>query len=327
MNIEFHYYIIHFLANQAGFSEEEARTLAFSSQFVDHNIISYSIKNGNRTYATFPTQNYGFWDDTFPKEVYIPFHFFPGNPEYKGAARRDGRKNGLNCTPNGSQVKELLLEALKTRNLHRVGIGLHTYADSWAHQNFSGQLEEWNTIESRSLIPAIGHAQALRKPDTPGLIWRDNRLEKENQLVTNRERMLSAGRMIYKYLCTYNHRSFDDIDVVEWKLADLIGQPGEKTGDERISDIVIEERMEKYHRSDWLHEAFHVTEDPGSSELFTGYDKLLWLKDAVLYRSSIVERKPVTAKPGFNDSSLYKWLESARDHLACAKRILKGIVY
>jgi len=327
MNIEFHYYIIHFLANQAGFPEEEARTLAYSSQFVDHNIISYTIKSGNRTYATFPTQNYGFWDDSFPREVYIPFHFFPGNPDYERAKRLDGRKNSLSCTPNGPQVKELLLTALKTRNLYRVGIALHTYADSWAHQNFSGQLEEWNAIDSRSLIPAIGHAQALRKPDTPGLSWKDPRLQKENQTVVNRDRMLAAARMIYKYLCTYNHRSFDDIDVVEWKLADLIGMPGAKTSDERISDIVIEERMEKYYRSEWLHEAFHVTEDPGSKELFTGYDKLLWLKDAVLYRSSIIERKPVSAKPAFYESNLYKWLESARDHLACAKGILKGIAY
>ena len=327
MNIEFHYYVIHFLANQAGFGEDDAHTLAYSSQFVDHNIISYTIKIGGQTYTTFPTQNYGFWDDSFPQEVYIPFHFFPGNPDYEKAKRLDGRKNGLNCTPNGPRVKEQLLEALKSRNLYRVGIALHTYADSWAHQNFSGQLEEWNNIEKRSLVPAIGHAQALRKPDNPGLRWRDPRLRKENQAVENRDRMLAAARMIYKYLCTYNHRDFEDIDVVEWKLADLIGMPGGKTSDERISDIVIEEPMEKYHRSDWLHAAFHVTEDPGDSELFTGYDKLLWLKDAVLYRSSIVERKPVTAKPNFFETDFYKWLESARDHLAFAKRILKGIAY
>ena len=48
-------------------------------------------------------------------------------------------------------VKKLLIEGLKTRNLYRVGIAIHTYTDSWAHQNFSGLDEEWNTTESSSL--------------------------------------------------------------------------------------------------------------------------------------------------------------------------------
>ena len=64
MNIEFHYYIIHFLANQAGFPEEEAQLIAYSSQFVDHNIVSYRIEIAGKYYSTFPTQNYGFWDES-----------------------------------------------------------------------------------------------------------------------------------------------------------------------------------------------------------------------------------------------------------------------
>lgn len=327
MNVEFHYYIIHFLANQAGFPEEDARTIAYSSQFVDHNIISYSVKTDSGSYQTFPTQNYGFWDDYFPLEAYIPFHFFPGDPDYAKGKRLDGRKNPLSCTPNSPHVKELLLSALKTRNLYRVGIALHTYADSWAHQNFSGRLEDWNKMEARSPIPAIGHAQALRKPDDPGLIWRDGRLSRDYQKISNHDRVLSAARMIYKYLCTYNRRDFDDVEVIEWKLAELIGEPGQKTSAERISDLIIEEGIEKYRRSDWLKSAINLTEDPGDSEIFAGYDKLLWLKDAVLYRSSIVERTPVEAKPGFYESELFKWLESARDHLAEARRILKGTAY
>jgi hypothetical protein len=327
MNIEFHYYIIHFLANQAGFPEEDARTIAYSSQFVDHNIISYSIKTGTGTYGTVPTQNYGFWDDSFPREVYVPFHFFPGDPDYEGGKRTDGRKNVLNCTPNSPPVKELLISALKTRNLYRVGIALHTYADSWAHQNFSGLLEEWNRIDNRSPVPPIGHAQALRKPDNPGISWRDPRLLGNLKDIVNRDRILAAARMIYKYLCTYNRRGFEDAEVVEWKLSDLIGLPGQKTGDERISDLVIEDGIEKYRRSEWLKAAFHLTEDPGRSDIFAGYDKLLWLKDAVLYRSSIVERTPVVALPNFFESDFYKWHESARDHLAAAKTILKAVGY
>ena len=327
MNIEFHYYIIHFLANQAGFPEDEARTIATASQFVDHNIISYRIHSNRELYTTFPTQNYGFWDESFPLEVYIPFHFFPGDPDLSRSRRRDGAINPLACTPNSDQVKALLVAALKTRNLYRMGIALHTYVDSWAHQNFSGVLENWNQLERRSLIPAIGHAQALRKPDDPGLLWKDPRLVGGAESIINRSRVLSAARMVYKYLCTYRKRPFDDVDLVAWKLETLVGAPGVKTREERISDFVIEENMAKYDRSDWLHSAFHVVEDPSSNQLFAGYDKLLWLKDAVLYRSSIIEQRPVKAKPGFFDSDFYKWQESAREHLAEAKSILRETVY
>jgi hypothetical protein len=327
VNIEFHYYIIHFLANHAGFRGEDARLLAYSSQFVDHNIISYKIKTVRGLYNTSPTQNYGFWDDSFPREVYIPFHFFPGNPDSKKNARKDGKKNPLNCTPNSGNVKSLLLESLKSRNLYRVGIALHTYADSWAHQNFSGILENWNIIDEKSIIPAIGHAQALRKPDNPGITWDDQRLPTAAEKITNRDRMLSAAKMIYKYLCTYNGRSFDDSELVMWKLGELIGLPGQKTSDERISDLIIEERIEKYHRSDWLREALELSEDPGNERMFSGYDKLLWLKDAFLYRSSIIEQKPVKSNENFYRSHFLKWHESALAHLEAAKRILKGTVY
>lgn len=328
MNIEFHYYIIHFLANQAGFPEDDARTLAHSSQFVDHNIVSYRINAQGKLYSTFPTQNYGFWDEAFPKDVYIPFHFFPGDLEYLNARRRDGKKNPLNCTPNSSAVKELLISALNTRNLYRVGIALHTYADSWAHQNFTGVLENWNVLDQRSIIPAIGHAQAFRKPDNLDAAWTDSRVEKKSQRIDNRSRVLAAARMIYKYLCTYNRRSFEDVDLVLWKLSDICGEPpATKSRDERIADIIIEENIAKYERSIWLHAAFHVTEDPSNERMFSGYDKYLWLKDAVLYRSTLVEQKQVKAKPGFFQSQFFRWQESAREHLKEAKRILKGIVY
>ena len=98
------------------------------------------------------------------------------------------------------RITDNITAALKTRNLFRIGIALHTYADSWAHQNFSGLLEDWNSVEKRSPVPAIGHAQAFRKPDDPGLMWSDPRLVPANAHIVNRDRVLAAARMIYKYL-------------------------------------------------------------------------------------------------------------------------------
>ncbi|MFW5738001.1 MAG: DUF6765 family protein, partial [Spirochaetota bacterium] len=36
MNVEFHYYAVYYLAQQAGFSDEDARVLAHSSQYLDN---------------------------------------------------------------------------------------------------------------------------------------------------------------------------------------------------------------------------------------------------------------------------------------------------
>ncbi|MCP3926762.1 MAG: hypothetical protein GY714_29735, partial [Desulfobacterales bacterium] len=82
MNIEFHYYTIYYLAKEAGFNHSDSKIIAYSSQFVDNNLIAYSIKTQKEIYKTKASQNYGFWDNSFPEEAYIPFHFFPGNTDY-----------------------------------------------------------------------------------------------------------------------------------------------------------------------------------------------------------------------------------------------------
>jgi hypothetical protein len=327
VDVEFHYYIIHYLSREAGFSPEEAQIIAFSSEFVDSNIISYTIETERGHFKLHPTQNYGFWDESFPREAYIPFHFFPGDPEFSGLKRKDGKKNIFSCSPHSRNVKELLIRGLKTRNLYRVGIALHTYADCYAHQNFSGIMEDWNQIDEASLIPAIGHAQALGFPDNLGGVWNDPRLSEDGGRVLNRRRFLKAARMIYRYLCTYNKRSFDDEDLVLMKLEEFWGPDGrEKEKQERIYDLIIDGNMTKYDRTLWLKEAFTYNNDFEDESMFTGYSKLLWLKDAILHRSSLIEKQAVKAKPGFYSSNLYNWSGAASEHLKEAQDILKHIL-
>ena len=223
-------------------------------------------------------------------------------------------------------MKRLLVAALKTRNLYRVGIALHTFADSWAHQNFSGVFDEWNQFEGNSIIPAIGHAQALRSPDQLTEIWKDPRIVENGGYISNRERFFQAAGKIYKYLATYNGRSFDDVDFVMDLLTEIVGPPGkERAMSERILDYIIEENIQKYDRYEWISEAIN-TEGlfEGSSEdsVPSGYDKLTWLRDAVLYRSNLMKAKPVRAKDKFYETKFYHWNEAAREHLRTAHAIL-----
>ena len=324
MNLEFHYYIIHFLSRKAGFSSEDANILAYSSQFVDNNIITYHVKTKERDYVISPTQNYGFWVPSFPKEIYLPFHFFPGDTPIDGSTRRDRKTNPLNTTPNSSKVKALLLAALHTRNLYRVGIALHTFADSWAHQNFSGINEPWNVLDEGSLIPPIGHAQAIKKPDDLNSRWVDTRLIHPD--ISNRERFLTAAGKIYKYLATYNRRSFNDLELVLWKLEDILGPPGRKPLEERLLDYTIEADIPAYNRKEWLNDALYLPPEEVDESVFSGYDKLLWLKDALLYRNSIIRKIPIKPRGPFSETHLFKWHEASRDHRREAHRILKGIL-
>ncbi len=325
MNIEFHYYITYYLCIKAGFSEQDSHIIAYSSQFVDSSIISYAIQTEQGGYKTVVTQNYGFWDDFYPKNVYIPFHFFPGDND--GSTRKDNRKNPLNCTPNSRKVKDLLIAALRTRNLYRIGIGVHTFADTYAHQNFTGTLDPWNVFDETSFIPSIGHAQALTLPDDFAGTWEDPRLKHGLSIVSNRERFLQAADRIYRYLCTYCGRPFDDSN---WVLSELIEitVPGrtKRTKEERILDLIIAYSIPRYDRNEWLKEALVFDAAQDDEELFAGYDKLLWLKDRVLYSSKLVKKEPIPARETFYTSHLYKWNEAAAAHRAEAFAILKDIV-
>jgi hypothetical protein len=329
MNLEFHYYIVYILCRESGFSDDESHIIAYSSQYTDNNLIAHRIKISGSIYETIPTQNYGWWDDYFPKNVYIPFHFFPGDIDYAGCKRKDRKQNPLNCTPGSSRVKKLLIAGLKTRNLYRIGIAIHTYADSWAHQNFSGVDEEWNLLDEGSLIPHIGHAQVLGKPDGLKEKWTDPRLSPELSMVNNSERFLKAAKQIYKYLRTYHKLTFEDYDVVIEKLKWMAGIDDYlySSMENRIYTYIIDENIQKYNKYAWYREAVYDDEIMlDDTDGFVGYDKLLWVKDALLHGTRLAEKPLLKAKEGFEKSHYYKWNEAAKQHLTTAKQLLKGII-
>jgi len=45
MNTEFHYWMTGLIAKEAGFSEDHAKIIAYSSEYVDENDVSFKIKN------------------------------------------------------------------------------------------------------------------------------------------------------------------------------------------------------------------------------------------------------------------------------------------
>ena len=346
MNTLFHYYTIYYLAEQAGFGSDDSSVIAYSSQYLDNALVRYGVQTDREVYETLATHHFGFWDKSREWTVWIPFHFFPGGPEANSGeiavsssgsrnriatGRVDGATNPLNVVANSERVKRLLVDALNSRDLYRVGIALHTYADSWAHQNFSGRSEDWNRLDPSSPLPPIGHAQKLRDPDKLDSKWKDPRIRGSEGLIDSRKRNLEAAGRIYRYLATFNGRSFADEELVLSNLERIVGLPGAKSQEERVNDFIIDCGMEEYRRTTWRGEAFTgegANLDPGfgNGEMESTMDKLLWLKDELLHRTEILKRQPVKAKPGFYSSNLYRWDVAARAQLSSARTIIADLI-
>jgi hypothetical protein len=125
------------------------------------------------------------------------FHFVPGEPR-DASPRVDGRTHPLATTPDSPNARALLAAAFTgppELSLFRIGIASHAYADTWAHQNFVGMADPFNGM-GRSLLPNLGHAGALRRPDRIGLVWRDTRLLAPR--VDNNARFLAAARGLFE---------------------------------------------------------------------------------------------------------------------------------
>lgn len=321
MNIEFHYYAISHLALCAGFSEAESAEIAIASQLVDECLAPWEIMGArDRVEArTEVTQNYLFWDERVANEVYRPFHFIPGVHDLASARRADGLAGPRAVTPDSPLAREILIAALRTKNLMRIGIALHAYADSWAHQGFSADIEPQNALDQASPLPAVGHLQAFGAPDDPRRRWLDPRLAPAEREVDNATRFASAAAMIYRFLCAFRHKGFPDEPFIIERLDELWRRPA-ASGDSvaRASDYIIELNLPPYEPEAWAREAGGTIAgfSPRSPNPFAmGYNRLSWLKGAALKASSATgaARGKIPAEL-YGGSRFERWNEAAKAH-------------
>ena len=330
MNLEFHYYAIAALAIRAGFPSDIAHRIARSSQQVDQAIFTWEILDlpmtvGGRAnytgagYRTEKTQDYIFWDEDVFRNIYLPFHFIPGDRAKAARERLDGLDDPWITTPDSPLARELLIRALRTEDHYRIGIALHAYADTWAHQNFSGRLGPANDLSPRSPLPPAGHLQALSSPDQTAERWRDPRLVKPE--VDNRERFLEAARMIYRFLRTSLRRDFDDEGLVIPELGEL-WKRSELDDRARAYDFSIRYDIEPWNPSLWLAGA-GIVDDENPEEKPRHYDKLRWLGTEIAKRAARRDGlRRVDTGGRFEASELHKWSEAAKAHRAEALSLI-----
>lgn len=274
MDIEFHYYITYLIAARAGCGARDAALIAHASQYVDNNDVIFEIDTDRATcFRNYISQTMNILK---PKpnllRIYPLFHFIPGEPTAETALRKDGKMHWLNTTPNSENANLILDAALATGDLYRIGVAAHTYVDTWAHQNFVGYYDSFNSMTGplQKCSPDIGHADAGHNPDWPALVWTDERLLAET--VDNRARFLDAASHLLAKLARHADPKIAEAELARRQTtlrADLdkaIG-PADPTNRDRKA------RIERYKE-------LAATKEYGSAAL-PEYDAESWLTQAV----------------------------------------------
>ena len=322
MNQEFHYYAVCFLCLRAGFDERRAVDIAFASQYVDNAILAYEIDDGQGSYTTEVTQNYIFWDEATLRDIYLPFHFVPGDQAKAARERRDGAASRWTVTPDSPLAKELLVAALRSGDDFRIGIALHSYADGWAHQHFSGRTEGCNALDPSSPLPPAGHLQAMRRPDDAAGSWADPRLLPYLSRVDNSVRFRAAAGKIYRYLRTSLRLGFEDEEL---HLDDLEASWKRYPGDmkARLASSTVDLGVPPYDKRGYL-SAAGISDEDAEDSRFAGYDKLTWARAELSRRSGFGSRgRRFSTRGRYRDSSLHRWNIAAREHRELALSLYK----
>lgn len=310
MQIDFHFFTVYTLCRSTGMNHDSAYKVSYSSQFVDDAIYGHIIefKNGGFYEQVLTAWDFGvndflqiqksfelFDSEDVQNKILVPFHFIPGNiNEFNSSSFREK----MICRENSGMANEFIdhvisLDAPNT--LHLLGIALHSYADTWAHQNFSGQFtglkeygkESVNKIENaffsdKTPCPVnnlymnfleAGHGQAGHAPDLPYAEWKYYHCYLDKiVLQRNWERFLSASKAIYYKLIDYKKTShgviyFDDIQI-----------PWENIEEKLLRQFQIKDTLDNRCKS-WKKLLIDDYFEFGPSDL--DYDNRKWFYEAI----------------------------------------------
>lgn len=213
MDINFHYFAVKRIAAVAGFEEEEAQLIAEYSQFVDeytdnktysfdlNDVPEYarSLLDKKRCFQAVQTGFVSKFDyvklmsKENQKNYLIPFHFLPRICHSDQEIRESYKV--VHCTRgDGCTISNLLDEEAgecrkcgvgtseRRRSLISIGVLLHVFADTYAHEHFNGfegNVNDANLSEaftkggadvkdkmgSSKILPDIGHGRVGVAPD------------------------------------------------------------------------------------------------------------------------------------------------------------------
>jgi hypothetical protein len=148
MQIDFHHGVTYCLARLAGFDRQRAEIVAHAAQYVDDAIEEGPVHFDNgqvyeRISSAHKTLDYRNFEQLSNQQVWIPFHFLPGNDGMPAGQHTSANViDRTICCPNSYVAQDMVRECIRQRQaahgLHRLGISMHVFADTWAHQGFTG---------------------------------------------------------------------------------------------------------------------------------------------------------------------------------------------
>jgi hypothetical protein len=239
MQIDFHHGVTYVCARVAGFDPASASTIAYCAQYVDDatNAGMVRFANGSLFYrlsSAHKMLDYRNFQELANHRVWIPFHFLPGNGNLPAGQDPPGSFiDKLICRPNSwvaqEMVRDTILQPQTDYSLHRLGIVMHVYVDTWAHQGFAGvnhrvneakQLMDQDGKRDRDLLNRLagyfigealplGHGAVLSHPDKPFLCWSYTNGRGETILRNNPKDFIEAAEQMCRAFQRYLHRDPD----------------------------------------------------------------------------------------------------------------------
>jgi hypothetical protein len=153
MQIDMHYYGTYAMARLAGLKPIICKKIATASQFVDDNAAGSHIEflDGGRIDAEATAHHVSDIivnrDPEDQRQVWVPFHFLPGNQGHTFSER-------LLCREDSKIAREMIEHHLgyagHTAGVCLIGITAHILADTFSHFGFSGVGSRRNKVESAS---------------------------------------------------------------------------------------------------------------------------------------------------------------------------------
>ena len=275
MHIDFHHAATYVAARMAGFEHKDADIIAYSAQYVDdatedgvvefHNGAKYS-----RTSSAHKMLDYRNFAEMANQKVWVPFHFLPGNDGLPdGSIPEEGFIKKLVCQPNSvvaiDMIDGVIRDAHLPYGLYRLGISMHVYADTFAHQGFAGVNHKINEVDDLTLhneevdmtqklksffgdifepvtqkflsdaFP-LGHGAALTCPDKPYLKWSYTNGLGEPVERDNPQDFYAAVEMMTEHMMDYRRSlglpvpeeiNRDDMNIIEKHIKEFTNEEGE----------------------------------------------------------------------------------------------------
>lgn len=158
MQLDMHYYGTFAMAYAAGLKKETAKIIATAAQFVDDNAAASHIEfqDGGRVDAEATAHHVAQLsnlDKEDQRQVWVPFHFLPGDEGASYSERLICRKNSNIAK---TMVSHHLGYAKDEMGPHLIGIAAHVYADTFAHWGFSGVGSRRNKVDNDSFLFSTG---------------------------------------------------------------------------------------------------------------------------------------------------------------------------